>query len=138
LSKFKVIYTDNKALYYKRRTIIRVFIDGKPQLFYRSTGENSHYPGRFLPFDGIVMSGPVCLWFNKHRFTHNPEKPNTYHGFGELHRFGTSEMKAISDELTKINIPQGVSVPEEHGERINRFTKLPIEYPLTYLLVDKC
>jgi hypothetical protein len=92
-----------------QRTIVRVFIDGIPgaQLFYRSTGNSSGMPKTFLPFDGLVDNGLGKVWYDKTRFTRDPEQPWNKYGFGELHRFGTLTMKRISDALGKMNIPEG-------------------------------
>ena len=114
-----VVYMDNRVYCLEsprsghKRTIVRVFIDGVAQLFYRSSGANSGRPGVFFPFDGLIMAGDVPVWFNKRRFVLEDEGH-------PLDRYGTQEMKDISDALALLNIPQGIPTD---GHRVNRFIK---------------
>src|SRR5688572_27938273 len=84
----------------KDRDIIRVRLsDGKLQPFYKSSGRNSGMKGRWLPFDGVLCFEGRPLWFDKGRFA----SPS----FTRLHRFGTQELKDISDKLGQMDIPEG-------------------------------
>jgi hypothetical protein len=69
-----------------------------PQAFYRSTGKNSRKPGEWLPFDGIspIRGG----WFDKSRFTGDELSE-------DMMRYGTPELKAMSERLTSMDIPEG-------------------------------
>ena len=69
-----------------------------PQAFYRSTGKNSRKPGEWLPFDGIspIRGG----WFDKSRFTGNELSE-------DMMRYGTPELKEMSERLTSMDIPEG-------------------------------
>ncbi len=80
------------------------------QPFYRSSGRNSGKPGEWLPFDGIgVMLG---LWFVKDRYLVEKYDP--------LYRYGTAELKKISEELGEMIIPEGkISSPFEVNEFLN-------------------
>jgi hypothetical protein len=87
-----------------RDFVVAIYPDKKRQLFYRSTGRNSNKPGVWFPFDGIVMRPSGHLWFEKSRYV-------IYDGEGvetgvpeELDRYGTSELKEISDYLGKCEI----------------------------------
>jgi hypothetical protein len=74
------------------------------QAFYRSTGYNSGQPNKWLPVDEIR---PADGWFNKTSYTQasgfEPESP--------LFRLGSDEFAKISDELGKMELPQGQVVP---------------------------
>ena len=78
-----------------QRDIIQVRTTEGWQPFYRSTGNNSRMPGRWLPFDGIFRDSHAKPWFDKARFC--PE--------GDLERFGTLALKDLSDQLSKEEIP---------------------------------
>ena len=67
--------------------------DGSLQPFYRSTGENSGMPGRWLPFDGFG-GPPSKSWYRKDRYGQGEFARGT-----PLHRFGSEENKTISDLL---------------------------------------
>jgi hypothetical protein len=120
-----------------QRTIVKLIIDGAPQLFYRSSGKNSGAPGVFFPFDGIVMVDNFPVWFNKRRFTCDPNEAWNKYPFGMLYRFGTQQMKDISDALHLINLPEGV--PTSDGNRVNRLlTQCVSSNQLKPLNVDFC
>lgn len=77
------------------RDIVAVILpNGTRQPFYRSTGQNSKMPGKWLPFDGIAKQG---AWFHKSRFCAWPV-PN------RLHRLGTDELAEVSIALGNIPI----------------------------------
>lgn len=75
---------------------------------YRSSGHNSGMPGVWLPFDGIARQG---TWFDKTAYCFP---------VSDIHRFGTQELKDLSDELGVINIPMG---EEASYATINTFLK---------------
>jgi hypothetical protein len=95
------------------RDIIKVEIaENVFQPFYRSTGKNSHKAGEWLPCDGIVWvyditvnsanledNIEVPVWINKSKYANKENE--------ELHRYGTPELKAISEQLGKLDIPSG-------------------------------
>ncbi len=82
-----------------KRSIIVVKVGDTRQPFYRSTGNNSGQPGRWFPFDGITLRYGYWLWFEKSNYI-----VDICH---RLDRFGTTELKNISDELEKLSIPEG-------------------------------
>lgn len=89
-------------LRFAERTIILVeFDNGETQPMYRSTGINSGMPGTWLPFDCITNGG---TWFDKSRYVGitNPDVPP------HLERFGTPELKKLSEELGELGISLGV------------------------------
>lgn len=82
-----------------------IIVNNQP--FYRSSGHNSGLPGIWLPFDGISFQN--SLWFSKNRYLQ------------PIHRFGTQELKNISDWLSTIDIPEGKTIikPQEVNLWIN-------------------
>ncbi len=85
-----------------------------PQPFYRSTGKNSRKPGEWLPFDGIspLRGG----WFDKTRFTGSELSE-------DMMRYGTPELKAMSERLTAMNIPEGQVIASQRD--INAWLNTP-------------
>lgn len=76
-----------------------ILVDKQP--FYRSTGRNSGMAGAWLPFDGVGLYLGK-FWFDKSQYC-----------FGG-YRYGNDDLKAISDELAKLEIPEGEPTrPEE-------------------------
>ncbi len=95
---------NNRILRFADRDIILIeFDNGNKQSMYRSTGRNSAMPGTWLPFDGIAYSG---RWFDKSKYVtyHNSNVPH------HLERFGTLELKQLSEQLGKIDISIGEEV----------------------------
>jgi len=89
-----------------------------PQAFYRSTGNNSGKPGEWLPFDGI--SPRRGGWFDKYRFTFDRQG----HALSEeMDRYGTPELKAMSERLTSMNIPEGQVIADQRD--INAWLNTP-------------
>ncbi len=78
------------------------------QGFYRSTGVNSGMRGQWLPFDEI--SGG---WINKTQYVQPPGPGRT-----PLHRFGSDELRDISNALTAENLPRGN--PLQSDEHVNQ------------------
>ena len=73
------------------------------QAFYRSSGFNSGNPGKWYPVDEFAPR-----YFNKDAYTIGPGLEE-----GEpLHRLGSDEFAHISDQLGKMEIPEGAEVPE--------------------------
>ena len=94
---------NNKVIRYRDRDIVLVvMLSGKAQGMYRSTGQNSAMPGRWLPFDGVT-SPYGQEWFNKARYVreYHPQIPP------HLQRFGTEEIKKLSDYMSTLAIPIG-------------------------------
>ncbi|MDO8356372.1 MAG: DUF4157 domain-containing protein [Nitrospirota bacterium] len=93
----------SSVIRYAERDIIVVETSRGPQAFYRSTGINSGKEGTWLPFDGSIdMPGG----FLKERFTSGA-------GLLEgdpLFRYGTGELKGISEQLGKMALPTGQAV----------------------------
>ena len=85
-----------------------------PQAFYRSTGKNSRKPGEWLPFDGIspIRGG----WFDKSRFTGSELSE-------DMMRYGTPELKAMSERLTAMDIPEGQVIADQRD--INAWLNTP-------------
>ena len=101
------------------RDIVVVKIGGQRQGFYRSTGRNSGKPKQWLPFDGISFGRFVgTVWFNKSHFC--DIFPDSSHS---MNRYGSSELLTISQELEKMNIPEGK--PVKCIEDVNRFLNTP-------------
>lgn len=90
--------------------------DGTAQPFYRSSGRNSKQPGRWFPFDGVKRV-PDGLWFDKERFVSGGMEDASH----PLHRFGSDEMRAVSDELARLDLPAGRAVAEP--AELNRLLK---------------
>ncbi len=96
----------------KGRDIIKVQVrEGYVQPFYRSTGRNSSMPGQWLPFSGVVYVPSfegngieIPIWLDKAKFSDRLENGL----YGELHRYGTQELKEVSKILGMMNIPEGV------------------------------
>jgi hypothetical protein len=87
---------------YAERDIIIVETSLGRQAFYRSTGQNSGMPGRWLPFDEVTNIPPQLRdWFNKAGYTEGIPVG------APLHRVGTPEFARISDALTEMNIGAG-------------------------------
>jgi hypothetical protein len=107
-----------EAIRYKGRDIIRVPLsDGTIQPFYRSTGNNSKRAGEWFPFDGVGADeqGELLL---KSRFASGAME-DTVH---LLHRFGSEEMKAVSERLGAADIKPGgeVATPDEVNKWLGR------------------
>lgn len=105
---------------YANRDIIKVRLkNGTVQPFYRSTGHNSGMAGTWLPFDGIspMPGGGATHWFNKSRFSSGDLSSSSH----PLHRFGTEELKQISNWLRGQNIQQGQELHTMQGMEVNDF-----------------
>ena len=100
----------NGVIRYKGRDIVMVLVDKKRQPFYKSTGRNSHKPDTWLPFDGVMYPESI-EWFDKQAYGRGREHP--------LHRYGTEELKQVSDALAGMEIPQGTEV--KSGMDVNFF-----------------
>ena len=85
------------------------------QSFYRSTGKNSGKPGEWLPFDGLSEIPMRHGWLDKTRFTEGVSE--------ELSRYGTPQLRDISQELTLSNIPEGRVIPSIRD--INKWIDTP-------------
>lgn len=110
------------------RDIVRVLLDsGEIQPFYRSSGKNSRLPGAWLPFDGIqilrITRHAEHTWMDKQRFT---ERPSLQEGT-PLHRYGTDELKQISEALGSMDIAEGQT---HRAQAINKWlgTKRSMEW----------
>lgn len=97
---------------FRNRDIILIALldEHRLQPFYRSSGANSFMPGRWLPFDGLRCDG----WFDKRRFA-----VDKYGNGDALHRFGTEEMRLISEGLVDEKIEQGAEDTEP--ETVNKW-----------------
>ena len=109
---------------YAFRDIIRVRLEnGELQPFYKSTGVNSKRPGVWLPFDSISLFSH----FRKSRYSHgidaDGDKLNTDH---PLHRYGSEELKAISEALADIEIPDGFEL--EGPPYVNLWLATPLSF----------
>ena len=101
---------------FAKRDIIIVNVP-KRQAFYRSSGFNSNKPGVWFPFDGISPDGGgVGLWFDKSRFTNVGKALRTGDFLRKrnpnLDRYGTRNLKQISDTLSQMNIPTGKPIQD--------------------------
>lgn len=111
-----------KILRYGDRDIIKVNIDGKEQGFYRSTGRHSKKAGEWLPFDGLVVIPHTehVVWFDKSKYVYDYKLGEHNTVPQELHRYGTEELKAISEELTSLEIAEGEeTLPSEINRWLN-------------------
>lgn len=91
---------ENKVYRCANRDIIKVLLDnGTFQPFYKSSGKNSGKKDEWLPFDGILCHEEFPLWFHKSRYK-NKENP-------EYHRYGTPELKDVSEKLGDMEIREG-------------------------------
>lgn len=111
--KEKLVY-NRKILNFASRDVTVIKIGNLKQGFYRSSGKNSDMPGVWLPFDGVGFHPGSGLWFDKKRFATKDK----------LHRFGTQQLKDISQELTNMNIPSGEVVDADESQRINAARKI--------------
>lgn len=98
----------NGVIRYHNRDIVMVLVNGKRQPFYKSSGRSSDKAGEWLPFDGIQYPDSLAAWFDKTAYVINPECPDAYHGFGDLHRYGTNENFEVSQALKQTHIPEGI------------------------------
>ena len=101
-----------EVLRFGGRDIILVELDdGSPQPFYRSSGKNSGCKGTWFPFDGICnYFGYGTLWFNKYNYVTTRE----------YYRYGSQELKNVSDWLALQDIPKGeIKTPFEINEFLN-------------------
>ena len=87
-----------------------------PQAFYRSTGKNSGKPGEWLPFDGMSQMPAFPGWFDKARFTGSELSD-------DMMRYGTPELKEMSERLTSMNIPEGQVIRNQRD--INTWLNTP-------------
>lgn len=93
---------------FRGRDVVNVRLpDGTIQSFYRSTGQGSKQAGRWFPFDG-VKGTPEGLWFDKGRFVTGELESRSH----PLHRLGSEEMRAASDDLARMDLPRGREVTE--------------------------
>ena len=109
----------NGVIRYKDRDIVMVLVNGRRQPFYKSSGKSSKKKGQWLPFDGVKYPATPVEWFDKEAYVINPECPTEYHGFGELHRYGSTDNLEISQGLQQMSIPEGF--PAETGMDVNFF-----------------
>ena len=111
---------DEVILRHAERDIIKVTLDdGQVQPFYCSSGYNSGMPGTWLPFDGCYIIGGQVVWFDKRKYKWDYRLSQDLQTVEpHLDRYGTEELKAISDELAKMDIPKGI---ESTGEEVNKF-----------------
>lgn len=109
-----VTLVDNKVLRLKDRDIVKVQIaQNFAQGFYRSTGRNSGMEGTWLPVEGIIHYEEHPVWFVKDKYRVVDENGNRL----ELHRYGTQELKDVSEILGKMNIATGTEAkPSEINE----------------------
>lgn len=85
------------------------------QGFYKSSGDKSGMPDRWLPFDEVNEHDLVYGrgWVNKGEYM-RPGDP--------LHRFGNDELRNISDALTAMDLPPGGLLQSEaHTNQILDF-----------------
>lgn len=103
-----LLYTT--ILRYAGRDVCKVEMpNGSTQGFYLST--NVEAKNQWLPFDGIISIANARPWFNKTNFH---QIPKTDH----LYRYGTEELKQLSQILENNQIPEG---KEATTEEINKF-----------------
>ena len=105
--------TDKKIpriIRYQNRDVIVVRMPNNTrQGFYKSSGRNSGMKDTWFPFDGWMPCYPHG-WFIKDNYCQIQ---------GDLHRYGTQELKNVSDYLATLEIPQGKVT--EDGRWINKY-----------------
>jgi RHS repeat-associated protein len=89
--------------------VVRIPGTQERQPFYRSSGNNSGMPGRWLPFDGLGGNPRMPDdWLNKTRFTSGGGFPQGH----PLHRFGSVANMWISNALEALGLPMGQDVTD--------------------------
>lgn len=95
---------DENPILFAGRVVIKLTFPGElVQPFYLSTGRHSGRQGVWFPFDGANV---IVQWFHKSRYSARDDEGNEL----PLHRFGSEQLKEISDFLSVLDVSSAKEV----------------------------